>query len=390
VTGGQQRGEDRPPKSAAVVLALNVGSSSLKAAVRDPDLRLHVELAGLGGERAHLTLRGTGSFDERGVVPGSWATALDAVTETLARHALHPEVVVHRIVHGSAALTGARRAGDDLLARLGTEAHLDPLHLPRQLAVVADARAHWPDAEVVLVPDGLFQAELPDEAVTLPLPADARRAGLRRWGFHGLAVRSVVDALPDLGDVVVAHLGSGCSVTAVSGGAPRHTTMALSPTGGIPSMTRSGDLDPEVVLRLVEDAGGSVPAVRALLNERSGLAGLSGGVTDVRVLLADPAPAADLALRVFVRQVAMAIGGAVTTLDGWDGLVFTGGIGLHSAEIRERVCARLLPLRPGAADRAGSPSERLAATGVHVCAVPVDEEAVMDRAARGVLGAPPG
>jgi acetate kinase len=201
-------------------------------------------------------------------------------------------------------------------------------------------------------------------------------------------VQSVVDRLPDLGSGVVAHLGSGCSVTAVADGASQHTTMAVSPAGGIPSLTRSGDLDPEVVLRLVEASAGSVAAVRRLLNERSGIAGLSAGRTDVRTLLADGDTAADLALRVFVRHVAMAVAGAVTTLERWDTLVFSGGIGVHSAELRERVCARLLVLRPDAQQRSGLPSERLAATGVRVCVVPVDEEAVLDRLARAVVRPP--
>jgi acetate kinase len=198
-------------------------------------------------------------------------------------------------------------------------------------------------------------------------------------------VQSVVDSVPGLGAAVVVHLGSGCSVSAVQDGASRATTMALSPAGGVPSLTRSGDLDPEVVLRLVEMHDGSVPAVRELVNRRSGVAGLSGGRTDVRELLAADDDTAVLALRVFVRDVAMAAAAAVTTLDRWDTLVFTGGIGLHSAEIRERVCERLLPLRPGAATRSGTPSERLTATGLRVLGVPVDEEAVMDRLARALV-----
>jgi acetate kinase len=164
--------------------------------------------------------------------------------------------------------------------------------------------------------------------------------------------------------------------------------MEVSPAGGVPSLTRSGDLDPEVVLQLVEGAGGDVAAVRALLNERSGIAGLAGGRTDVRALLADGDAAGDLALRVWVRQVGMAVAAAVTALDRWDALVFTGGIGTGSAEVRERVCARLLPLRPGAAAHPGPPSARLAAGGVRVFAHPVDEEAVMDRTVRALPGWP--
>lgn len=382
-----------PPRPQAyqdppLVLSVNVGSSSLKAAVRDQDLRAHVAITGLDGTEGHVTIDGTGSFVEHAFLRGGWPAALPEVADALARRGLWPHVVAHRIVHGSALLRAPRRAEDVLLARLHAEEHLDPLHLPRQLAVVEQARAWWPDAEVVLVPDDGFHAGLPDEAVTLPLPVHLRSAGLRRWGFHGLAVQSVVDLLPGMGSAVVVHLGSGCSVTAVESGASRSTTMALSPAGGIPSLTRSGDLDPEVVLRLVEMHDGSVAGVRELLNRRSGVAGLTGGRTDVRDLLAADDGAADLALRVFVRQVAMAVAAAVTTLDGWNCLVFTGGIGAHSAEIRERICARLLPLRPGTVGTTGSPSERLTATGLRVLTVPVDEEAVMDRLTRELLAAP--
>ena len=374
----------RGPGGATAVLSLNVGSSSLKAALRDPGLRVHVAVTELDGETGRLTVSVPGAPAEDAVVPNGWGPALEAVAEALTRRGLHPDVVAHRIVHGSAALVRAQHADAEVLGRFRADAHLDPVHLTRQLDVLEQARALWPAADVILVPDDVFHRSLPDEAVELPLPADVRATGLRRWGFHGLAVQSVVDELPGLGGAVVVHLGSGCSVTAVQAGASRSTSMSLSPAGGIPSLTRSGDLDPEVVLRLVEVAGASAATVRELLNHRSGLAGLSGGRTDVRALLAATDPAADLAVRVFVRHVAMAVAAAVTTLDGWHTLVFTGGIGLHSEEIREQVCARLLALRPGAGDYGGPPSQRLAASGVRVRVLPVDEEAVMDRLAREV------
>ncbi|WP_409329608.1 hypothetical protein [Trujillonella humicola] len=370
-----------------VVLTLDVGSSSLRAALRDPDLRMQLHISGLDGDEARLTIEGTGSFVEHALLHTGWSEALTEVAGAIARRGLRPAVVAHRVVHGSALVRAPCWADDALLIRLRAEEHLDPLHLPRQLAVVEEARTWWPDAEVVLVPDTGFHAALPDEAVTLPLPLDLRAAGLRRWGSHGLAVQSVVDLLPGLGSAVVVHLGSGCSVTAVQAGRPRSTTAALSPAGGIPSPTRSGDLDPEVVLRLVELHDGSVAEVRELLDRRSGLAGMSGGRSDVRTLLAADDPAAGLALRVFVRDVAMAVAAAVTALDAWDGLVFTGGIGVHSGEIRERVCERLLALRPGTARFSGAPSERLSASGVRVLAVPVDEAAVMDRLTRAFLRA---
>ena len=372
------------PDGSRAVLSLNVGSSSLKAALRDPELRLRVVLTELDRQTGRLDVAGTGSPVNRAPVPGGWASALPAVARAVGDRGAAPDVVAHRIVHGSAALVAVQHAAPGVVERLRSEAHLDPLHLPRQLAVLDQARSLWPAADHVLVPDDLFHRGLPDEGRELPLPPEVRAAGVRRWGFHGLAVQSVVDQLPGLGSAVVVHLGSGCSVTAVEGRSSRATSMSLSPAGGIPSMTRSGDLDPEVVLRLVDAAGGSVPEVRDLLNRHSGISGLSGGRTDVRELLDAEDPAADLALRVFVRSVAMAVAAAVTTLNGWDTLVFTGGIGVGSEEIRERVCARLLALRPGAREVVGPPSERLVATGVRVCTVGVDEEAVMDRLARAV------
>ncbi|MFQ1002411.1 hypothetical protein [Modestobacter sp. SSW1-42] len=374
--------------SSAVVLALNVGSSSLKAAVRDPAVRVRAHAAGLSATGGELTVQRPGAPPLRSPLPDGWRAVLPEVAGALAAAGLEPAVVVHRIVLGSSLLVRPTVADEDLLTRLRSERRRAPLHLPRQLEVVEQARGCWPDARVVLCPDSGFHQGLPDEAVALPLPAAAGAVGLRRWGFHGLAVQSVVDQVPDLGSAVVAHLGSGCSVTAVADGVSRHTTMAVSPTGGVPSLTRSGDLDPEVVLQLVDAFAGDVDAVRHVLDTESGVAGLSGGRTDVRELLASDDPSADLALRVLVRDVAMAVAAAVSTLDRWDALVFTGGIGTGSAEVRERVCARLLPLRPGAAGRPGPPSDRLAATGLRVLVEPVDEEAVMDRLARTVLATP--
>ena len=368
-----------------VVLAVNVGSSSLKAAVRDPGLRLRVHAADLTPGGGELAVTGPDGRQEVAHLPGGWRSAVRAVADELSGRDVVPTVVVHRIVLGSSLLPEPRVGHEALLAELRRESRRAPLHLPRQLDVVGEARERWPHARVVLCPDSGFHQGLPDEAVALPLPSEARASGLRRWGFHGLAVESVVQRRPRLGSAVIAHLGSGCSVTAVADGVSRHTSMAVSPAGGVPSLTRSGDLDPEVVLQLVDAHGGEVAAVRQLLNQRSGVAGLSGGRTDVRDLLAAGDSAADLALRVLVRDVAMAVAGAVTALDRWDALVFTGGIGTGSTEVRERICARLLPLRPGAAERPGSPSAQLEATGLHVLTESVDEEAVMDRLARTAL-----
>ncbi|MCZ2860507.1 hypothetical protein [Blastococcus sp. VKM Ac-2987] len=203
-----------------VLLSPDVGSASLKAAVRDPALRLHVDIAGSDGPDARLSVTVPGGPPRAERCPGGWPGALDEVAGALERHGLRPTAVAHRIVHGSPALDSARVADDALLERLGAEADRDPLHLPRQLQVVADARAHWPRCAEVLVPDGGCHRDLPDEAVTLPLPAEDRAAGLRRWGFHGLAVQSVVDLVgaPGSTEAPAAADRSGSSVTGVRRG----------------------------------------------------------------------------------------------------------------------------------------------------------------------------
>jgi acetate kinase len=375
-------GEDPP-----LVLALDVGASSLEAVVRDPDLRMHVDLSGLDRDVGRLVVSGTGSFVEHSLVHDGWDSALSAVAEAAGRRGLHPAVVVHRLAHGGEALVGPRVADDELLRRMRDAAAPDPLLLPRQLDVVDASRAFWPGAVQVLCPDTLFHRGLPDEAVTLPLPAEERATGLRRSGASGLALASVVRQLPDLGAAVVVHLGSGWDVTAVDRGRPCSTTAAVGSAGGLPSPTGSGDLDPEVVLRMVGEHGGSVDEVRRILHQRAGAAGLSGGENDVARLLDATDPAADLAVRVLVRQVAMAVAGAVTTLDRWDALVFTGRTAVACEELRERVCARLLPLRPGAAASAGRYGERLGAAGLRVVVVTADVGAELDRVARAVVGA---
>jgi acetate kinase len=188
---------------------------------------------------------------------------------------------------------------------------------------------------------------------------------------------------------VIAHLGSGCSVTAVSGGLPRHTTMSLTPTGGLLSGTRSGDLDPEVVLYLIQQHGYTVDRLRELFDRHSGVAGIAQGRHDMRDLLAASDASAALALDVFAGDVAMAIASCATALDHWDTLVFTGGVGEHATTIRDTICARLLVLRGGRTDALDDPLQALASTGVRTLVVTADEEAVMDRLTRRLRGSPP-
>ena len=374
---------------ARAVLALNPGSSSLKAAVRDPILRLSVHVERLNTDKARATVSAPGEEPTATPVSGDFGAAVEWVRSVMAQRAIKPQAVTHRVVHGGPVHDRPALVDDELVSYLREIVPLAPLHLPGAITAIDLARNTWPRILHVACFDTAFHHGLPDEARCLPVAEDVAAMGVRRYGFHGIAVQSVVETVPDLGSAVIAHLGSGCSVTAVSDGQSRHTTMSLTPTSGTISATRSGDLDPEIVLFVLAHPGWDAEAVRNMLNHRSGIAAFSGGIVDMRDLLAARADThVDLAIRAFTRSVAMAIASCATALDQWQALVFTGGIGEHSREIREEICARLLSL-PGAITDSRSitatASDRLAARGIRVLTVAADEEAVMDRQTRQLL-----
>ncbi|MET0840202.1 MAG: hypothetical protein ABWY19_15570 [Marmoricola sp.] len=352
------------------VLALNAGSSSLKAAVRDapgsePTVRIHAER--LRTPEAFVTV----DDDSPQPVGDSWDDALEAVAAAAEERSGSPDVVVHRVVHGGPDHHRPTVVDDALVEDLEAVVALAPLHQPPALATLAAARGRWTGATHVVCFDTGFHADLPEVSRRLPVSETLRAQGVRRYGFHGLVVESVLEQRPELSDVVVAHLGSGCSVTAVGPDRlPRHTSMSFSPDSGMISSTRSGDLDPEILLYLIEHHGHSPGDLREEINRRAGLVGLSGGLRDVRDLLASQTDEAALALEMFVVSAAMAIAAAATTLDPWRHLVFTGGVGEHASAITSRICDRL----------------RLDGQ-VDVDVVRANEERVMDRHARALLGA---
>ena len=320
---------------------------------------------------------------------GDLGQAVTWVRSIVERNAIEPQAVAHRVVHGGPVHDRPTVIDNKLVSYLQEIVPLAPLHLPGAIETIELAQGTWPQVPQVACFDTAFHHGLPDEARCLPVADEVAAMGVRRYGFHGIAVQSVVDTVPDLGSAVIAHLGSGCSVTAVADGQSRHTTMSLTPTGGTMSATRSGDLDPEIVLFVLAHPEWDAEAVRNMLNHRSGIAAFSRGIVDMRDLLSARAdPRTDLAIRAFTRSVAMAIASCATALEQWHALVFTGGIGEHSGQIREEICARLLSL-PGATADARSPStlasDRLAARGIRVLTVPADEEAVMDRLTRQLL-----
>jgi acetate kinase len=351
------------------VLAINPGSRSLKAVVHDEGgthlLDLHV------ARPVHEI-----------------AAAVHDLADKVRTQGIELVAVTHRVVHGGPRHIRPELVDDDLVASLRTLVPFAPLHLPGDIDAIVAARTQWQELPHVACFDTAFHATLPEAARRLPLPDDVASLGVQRYGFHGLNLQHVVDSVPTLGRAVVCHLGGGCRVTAVADGRSVATSMSFSPAGGIPSATRTGDLDPDALLFLAERAW-TTAELRDLVNHRSGLAGISGGLADVREIT-DRADSGDqacqLALAVFTLAVATAVAGYTAVLGGLDTLVFTGGVGEHSATVRSAVTRRLAHLGVAIDPAATGPGDVSAgAAPVRTLVVTADEEIVMDGQARRLL-----
>ncbi len=247
-----------------------------------------------------------------------------------------PEIVGHRIVHGGAGVRDHCLIEGGVMADLEAAKALAPLHVPPALAAIRFIEERHPGIPQVACIDTAFHAHMPRVAKTYPLPEGVRAGGVVRYGFHGLSCESIVqqlgDGIPER--LIIAHLGGGCSVTAVRAGRSVDTTMGLTPSGGLMMATRAGDLDPGVLFYLMRARGLDADALEDLIDRRSGLLGV-GGSADMRVLRGEPHMR--LAIEMFVASVAKAIAAMMASLGGADLLVFTGGVGEHDAATREAV-----------------------------------------------------
>jgi acetate kinase len=379
------------PLSALIVL--NAGSSSLKFAVVPARSPL--------GPSVHGLVDGIG-VQPRFRVAGEPAAPVEAADHGGAFHvvaawlerelgAARPVAVGHRVVHGGWHYADPVRVDDGVMAVLESLVPLAPLHQPQELAAIRAVRTRWPEVPQIVCFDTAYHRSRPEIATMFALPRALHDSGVRRYGFHGISYQSIADRLPAVapeiadGRVVVAHLGNGASLCAMRARRSVDTTMSFSALDGVPMGTRVGDLDPAVVLYLQQARGMTVAEVQALLYTQSGLLGLSGISSDVRVLLASGDPRARLALDCFAYRIAREVGALAVALGGLDGLVFTAGIGEHSAPIRAAVCEHLgwlgVVLDAAANERHGS---RISADGGAVSAwvIPTDEEAVIAAAVR--------
>lgn len=372
-------------KAALNILALNAGSATLK-----------YKLLAMPAEE----VLADGSLDHPGG-DGIVQAAQEAIERCRPQGI---DSVGHRLVHGGARFTEPVRVTPEVMEELRGLRELDPLHNPTETAMIETGLRLLPDVPAVAVFDTAFHRTLPETAWRYALPRDmSDRLHLRRYGFHGLSHQYVsgrllrcLDRGPEGTRLIVCHLGSGASVCALQDGLSVDTSMGMTPLEGLVMGTRSGDIDPGLLLYLLRSGAMTPEAVDDLLNHRSGLLGLSGRSGDVRELEQAARGGdgnAELALEAFAYRVCKYIGAYAAVLNGVDAVAFTGGIGERSPSMRNRICRRLayLGLRLDAArnDAARGEPARINADAATVQAwvIPTDEERQIARETHGLLNA---
>jgi len=331
-----------------VILCLNGGSSSLKFAVyRLSELAeervISGAVEGIGQSAGKAWLRsGDKALQEESGKFADYRAAVKVMFGALHRQGVERLAAAgHRIVHGGPKFIKPQLIDENLKAGLKELIPFAPLHLPSQIAMIDGIAAHFPNLPQVACFDTAFHHGMPELAQRFPLPQKLWEQGIRRYGFHGLSYEYVVGKLgAELGRrAIIAHLGNGASMVALKNGFPLDTSMGLTPTGGFMMGTRSGDLDPGVLIHLLK-AGYSADQLEELVDHQTGLLGVSGQTSDMKSLLqkSQTDDAARIAVQMFAYQVRKFIGAYAAVLNGLDTLVFTGGIGERAAEIRADIC----------------------------------------------------
>lgn len=344
--------------SKSFILTVNGGSSSVKfglfriGKVLECRLSGKIERIGLPDSALTLTDVATGRSERHNIGAPEHAACVGPLVDLLQQKVSFAEILAvgHRVVHGGMRYGEPQRVNRDVLAELSRLSPYDPEHLPSELGLIEAFGKKFPELPQVVCFDTAFHRRMPRVARLLTIPRRYEAQGLRRYGFHGLSYEFLMEELQRVGGsedangrVILAHLGNGASLAAVSDGKSIDTTMGFTPAAGLPMSTRSGDLDPGVVAYLARTERMTVEQFHEMVNSRSGLLGISETSPDMRDLLAaenNDSRAAE-AIALFCYQAKKWLGAFAAALGGLDTLVFAGGIGENSPEVRARICQGL-------------------------------------------------
>ena len=387
------------------IAVLNSGSSSIKFSLYEAasmHVRVRGQLEAIYSTPRFVARDAVGTPLEEFAWPAGAPLGHDGALDHIVsfmRNALGntPLIAVgHRVVHGGMAHEAPVRIDAKVLAGLETLVPLAPLHQPHNLAPIRRLLERAPGVPQVACFDTAFHRSQPEVAQAFALPASVRERGVRRFGFHGLSYEYIASQLPAVdpvaaaGRTIVLHLGNGASMCALQGGRSIATTMGFTAVDGLVMGTRSGSLDPGVVLYLMQSCGMDARGVEKMLYQESGLLGLSGISGDMRALLASDDPRAKLAVDVYLYRIRRELGGLAAVLGGVDAMVFTAGIGENSADIRSRICRDAAWLGVQVDEAANLARARLlsaADSRVKCWRIPTDEEGVIARHTRRIAQA---
>ena len=389
------------------ILVLNAGSSSIKFSLfAAPDAALALVAGGQVGGLSTAPVFTAKDASGRQLAEKRWQAgvvlghegALAHIVDWVKAHdrgAHRLAAVGHRVAHGGAAYTAPVRVDPGVLAGLEALVPLAPLHQPHNVAPIRTLLARAPEVPQVACFDTAMHRSNPVLAQMFALPRELDDAGVRRYGFHGLSYEYIASVLPQFdaragdGRAVVLHLGNGASMCALSSGKSVATTMGFTALDGLPMGTRCGALDPGVLLYLMDERKMDARAIEDLVYKRSGLLGVSGISSDMRVLMESREPRAALAVELFVYRILRELGSLAAALGGLDAIVFTAGIGEHAAPVRASVCrgAAWLGIELDAPANA-THGPRITTTSSRTAAwvIPTNEELMIARHTRHVLG----
>lgn len=363
-----------------LMLTVNMGSSSIKAALYQTpheDRRSGTDPERVDSLTANLALEAKAGTEHQLAPLFDWLSNRQ------------PDAVGHRVVHGGQAYREPIRISGTVVEDLRRLVPIDPDHLPQALDAIEATGSRFPSAPQVACFDTAFHRHMPRVAQMYPLPRDLAEAGVIRYGFHGLSCEYIMDRLATLdpraeaGRVIIAHLGNGSSMTGVQAGASVDTTIGFTPTGGLVMGTRSGDLDPGVLVYLVKEQGFGGEALSRLVNHQAGLLAVSELSADMRELVEQEAGdyRAEEAIQLYCYQARKFIGALAATMGGLDTLAFTGGIGENAVQVRKSICSGLEFLGISIEDRMNEKSASVISPpgGVTVRVMATDEDLVVAR-----------